>query len=412
MHPLRSGWRTETLLAAVAPLAALVHAPVDFHQAWVFERRVVVLDYLVHGAPVSFDVSRGERRGEWRVEVIARAPVDAPLVRRLGLERVGPRRFLVATIPPGEGAALPQTVVGHCVAVLDRLTALGPVEQTQRLLEALALTDPVVVVDVGANPLELPAYTRLLGLGRCRVVGFEPQPEAFARLQGRDPAREVYFPHALGRPGPAELHVFRSSGFASTFEIDEASIDLIGDEGWREGTRLRETIPLVLTALDDVPDLPALDLLKIDVQGGELAVFRHGRRSLASALCVVPEVSFFPLYRDAPTFADVHAELVAQGFCLHKFLFQKSVHLHGSQSETGGDGGGLHRSQLVDGDAVYLRDLRTLSTWPVEQVKKLVLLATYVFDSRDLAVQALDELAGRGEVAADLPQQYAAARYV
>ncbi|MDO9456159.1 FkbM family methyltransferase [Nocardioides sp.] len=409
MSPLRTT-KPDELLAAVAPLVDGVRAPVDAHRSWVFQGRVVVLDYLVHGAPVGFDVLPGERRGSWRIEVIARNPVDGPLVARLGLERVAPRKFLVAELPAGDRDALPRAVADHCLGVLDELAAGGPTEPSQRLLDALALTDPVVVVDVGANPLELPAYTRLLGMGVARVVGFEPQPEAFAELQGRDPARELFFPHAIGSPGPGTLNVYNGSGFASTFDIDDTSIDLIGNERWHEGTRLRGTIPLELTALDDVPDLPALDLLKIDVQGGELAVFSFGRRALSTALCVIPEVAFFPLYRDAPSFADVHQELVAQGFQLHKFMFQKSVHLHGSQTAT--DRIRDSRSQLVDGDAVYLRDLRGLASWADDEVKKLVLLATYVFDSPDLAVRALDELVRRGQVPAGLPASYAAARYV
>ncbi|WP_148613981.1 FkbM family methyltransferase [Nocardioides rubriscoriae] len=403
-------WPAAALRDATAPLAGRVTAPVTFHRAWVHRGRVVVLDYLVHGAPVAFDLGPDDEPTRWRVELLSRCQVDTPVLARLGLERVGPRRFLVDSVGSGSSDELPRALVDTCVAVLDRLAALGPVEQTRRLLESLAPTERAVVVDVGANPLELPAYTRLLGLDQCRVIGFEPQPEAYAALQGRDPAREVYLPHALGRPGPRGLHVFRSSGFTSTFAIDETTIDLVGDPQWRVGTELRETLTVDLTALDDVPDLPAFDLLKIDVQGGELDVFRHGRRRLATALCVVPEVSFFPLYRDAPTFADVHQELLAQGFHLHKFLFQKSVHLHGSQSTT--TGVRAHHSQLVDGDAVYLRDLRTMPSWPLEQVKTLVLLATYVFDSPDLAVRALDELVARGAVADDLPASYAASSYV
>ena len=307
-------------------------------------------------------------------------------------------------------ASLADVVLSRCRGVLDKLTAVGPAPQTSRLLDALGVSDPLVVVDVGANPLELPAYTRLLGMGVGRVVGFEPQPEAFARLQGRDPQREQYFPHAIGSPGQHQLRIYEGSGFASTYAIDETSIDFIANERWRDGTRLRETIDLELTALDDVPDLPAFDLLKIDVQGGELAVFESGRRSLSSALCVIPEVSFFPLYDGAPSFADVHQELGAQGFALHKFMFQKSVHLHGSQS--GEESVRASRSQLVDGDAVYLRDLRGLADFSSVQVAKLVLLATYVFDSPDLAVRGLDELVRRGEVSKKVVKQYVGQRYV
>ncbi|MAS55483.1 FkbM family methyltransferase [Nocardioides sp.] len=400
---------------AAQPQEGSLPSRVDLHRVWVFRTRVVVLDYLVHGGPVAFDVVPDESGQAWRVVVHARNPVDRPQVAALGLPPAArPHRFRVGppipTTDEARGASLAEVVLDRCHGVLDALAALGPAAQTRRLLDALGVSQPLVVVDVGANPLELPAYTRLLGMGVCRVVGFEPQPEAFAQLQGRDPAREQYFPHAIGSPGRHELRIYQGSGFASTYAVDQTSIDFIANERWRDGTRLRETIDLELTALDDVPDLPAFDLLKIDVQGGELAVFESGRRSLASALCIIPEVSFFPLYDGAPSFADVHQELVAQGFALHKFMFQKSVHLHGSQSDEESLRGS--RSQLIDGDAVYLRDLRGLADFPSLQVAKLVLLATYVFDSPDLAVRGLDELVRRGEVSKKVVKQYVGQRYV
>lgn len=399
--------RAARLHDALLPLAQRV-APVSLHEV----RRVrarTVLEYAVHGAPYAVEVCPGEAPDTWRIEAVAHHSVDGPLLARAGLERLVPRRFLVGTVAGDAEDAAP-AVAARVHDVLDGLAARGPAAPTRRLLRTLALDGPLTVVDVGANPLELPAYSRLLGLGVARVVGFEPQPEAYAALADRDPERELYFPHAIGEPGPGALRVYEGSGFASVFEVDDTTIDLIGNERWRTGTRLRETFAMELTALDDVPDLPAFDLLKIDVQGSELAVFRSGRRALAGALCVIPEVAFFPLYRDAPTFADVHAELVDQGFLLHKFLFQKSVHLHGSQTAT--ERVGAARSQLVDGDAVYLRDLRGLSSWSDDEVKKLVLLATYVVDSPDLGVQALDELARRGVVPARAAKAYASKRYV
>ena len=91
-------------------------------------------------------------------------------------------------------------------------------------------------------------------------------------------------------------------------------------------------------------------------------------------------------------------------------LTTTAVGLHGSQS--GEESVRASRSQLVDGDAVYLRDLRGLADFSSVQVAKLVLLATYVFDSPDLAVRGLDELVRRGEVSKKVVKQYVGQRYV
>ncbi|MBU1802476.1 MAG: hypothetical protein KKA97_09650, partial [Actinobacteria bacterium] len=51
----------ETLCSEVSRLAAehgdgSLGSRVDLHRVWVFRDRVVVLDYLVHGGAVAFDV--------------------------------------------------------------------------------------------------------------------------------------------------------------------------------------------------------------------------------------------------------------------------------------------------------------------------------------------------------------------
>ena len=73
------------------------------------------------------------------------------------------------------------------------------------------------------------------------------------------------------------------------------------------------------STLDDVSELAPVDFLSIDVQGSELAVFRHGRRRLADVVAIQTEVSFVPLYENQPTFADLDAELRDQGFIPHTF---------------------------------------------------------------------------------------------
>ncbi|PQP54937.1 FkbM family methyltransferase, partial [Mycolicibacterium austroafricanum] len=80
-----------------------------------------------------------------------------------------------------------------------------------------------------------------------------------------------------------------------------------------------ERIPLSTHRLDDISEIEHLDFLKIDIQGGELAVFQNGRTKLADAVAIQTEVSFVTLYRDQPTMGDVDVEMRSQGFVPHCF---------------------------------------------------------------------------------------------
>ncbi|MEJ3816632.1 FkbM family methyltransferase, partial [Campylobacter jejuni] len=68
---------------------------------------------------------------------------------------------------------------------------------------------------------------------------------------------------------------------------------------------------------DDIGEIDAMDYLKIDVQGSELAVFQNGRRRLAEAVVIQTEVSFLPLYKKQPVFGEIDLELRSQGFIPH-----------------------------------------------------------------------------------------------
>lgn len=192
----------------------------------------------------------------------------------------------------------------------------------QSWIELLAATRRTAVVDIGANPIDGdPPYAPMLAAGLCTVVGFEPQADALAKLHAAAGPHERYLQHAVGDGGGHELKVTWMNGMTSLFEPDVARLSAL-NEFARYGQVL-ERIPVATTRLDDVPDLGPLDLLKIDVQGSELMVFQNGRRTLADAVAVHTEVSFVPLYQDQPLFADVDAELRAQGFLPHAFAAVK-----------------------------------------------------------------------------------------
>jgi len=270
------------------------------------------------------------------------------------------------------------------------------------MLSCVGAMSPLVVVDVGANGISEPPYAQLKDADLCKVIGFEPQRDAFDELQRNKRDNEEYFPFAIGAPGPVDINIYKYSGFTSTYKIDESTISTF--PGWYSGTRLIETLQMNCVALDDVPGLPSFDMLKIDIQGGELNVFRNARRLLASALCVITEVGFFPLYEKAPNFADVHMELTGQDFILHKFLHKAHASIGNSYNKDASKTAGA--SQIIDGDAVYIRDYRNMETLSSVDIRKIALLSHFVFSSKDLTLRMLGELVRRNEVRADSLDEY------
>ncbi|MBF9029665.1 FkbM family methyltransferase [Rhodobacterales bacterium HKCCE3408] len=275
--------------------------------------------------------------------------------------------------------------------------------QTRRrvLTDALRPSRPMRICDVGASPLSLPPYQGLLEDGVAHVYGFEPNPAQFAALPETPGA--TWFPTAVGAAGERVLRVHPTAGFTSLFPMDAEALGIIGKDRWAE--REVTEIPLTTTPLDAVEGLPPVDLLKMDLQGGELEVLQGGTRTLADAVAVVTEVRFHRIYEDEPLFGDLDAELRAQGFRLHKFLFTKSVMMpHAHEAEVVRP---RLTSQLLDGDAVYLRD-GALGSFGDDALHFLALAADAVFDSPDLALGCLDELIARGLAPADLPARYIA----
>lgn len=272
---------------------------------------------------------------------------------------------------------------------------------TALLLERLSPARRTTVVDVGANPINPAPYATLLAMGGAHVVGFEPQARAFAALMASPRPEETYFNLAAGRGGPVTLHLYRSSGMTSVFPPHLPGLELIGQAklGRVQGQERLETV-----ALDAVEGLPEFDLLKIDIQGGELTVFEGARARMATCLAVIVELRYLRLYQGEPMLGGVDQELRAQGFELHKLMFTKSGPIANSQSAR------LKTrrvaDQMIDGDAVYLRDPTRMAEWTDEQIKHLAILAASTFASHSLTVHCLDLLAARGAVAPDLPGLY------
>lgn len=271
------------------------------------------------------------------------------------------------------------------------------------LRQVLDFAEKPVVVDIGANPIHVPPYQALMAEGGCTVVGFEPQEEAFEALQKNAGPDEVYVNAAVGRPGKATFYTYPTDGFSSLYQLNRPSLDYLGR--FQRQQNNESSISVELRRLDQIKEVPPVDILKMDVQGAEVDILQSGKKKLAKAVAIIPEVRFYRLYQNEPLLGDLDLALRAQGFVLHKFLPPKALPLPNSQSHRIKTA--AQRNQLVDGDAVYIRDMEDLDGWSDQQLAHLAIASGCIFDSQDLAIRCLDHLVGRGRVHGQVPEQYA-----
>ena len=276
---------------------------------------------------------------------------------------------------------------------------INKIVEFRNLLSPQRLTD---VVDVGANPIEgEPPYTPMLAAGLCRVTGFEPQQEVLLELQTKKGPNERYLPYAVGDGDAHTLNICLASGMTSLLEPDPATLGLF--EGFKRWGEVIERVPLQTRRLDDISETQHLDFLKIDIQGGELAVFNGGKAKLTEAVAVQTEISFVTLYKNQPGLGDIDLELRSQGFLPHCFAEIKLWPIAPSVIYN------IPRqalNQLLEADIVYVRDFAHADSMSDEQLKHLALIAHHCYRSFDLALRCVMLLQQRQALEAGTQQRY------
>lgn len=268
----------------------------------------------------------------------------------------------------------------------------------------------IVAVDAGArggiDPDLLPIAFAV------DVLGFEPDPEAYARLSSLGQPSEGwksahYLPAALaGTSGRRTLHVPADPEGASLLKPDPA----IGArfDKLQFFTGIREVLVDCLTldaAIASVP-LGAPAYLKLDVEGAELEVLAAAPRTLESVVAVKTEVSFLPFRHGQALAGDVDAFLRARGFQPMDFLELSRWRRHGYVLHPQADGQPIpySRGQIAHGDALYVRDPETISDDDDAGRRRLLTTAAIAlsFGFFDFAAMILQ----RPGLAAELSQRY------
>lgn len=274
---------------------------------------------------------------------------------------------------------------------------------TDPLFELVRPSRLTTIVDVGASPIDgTPPYARMLQQGLCRVIGFEPQEDMLAQLVATRSERETYLPYVVGDGQPATLSICHAPGMTSLLRPDPRMLEQF--PGFTAFGRVVREVPVETRRLDDITEIDALDFLKIDVQGSELAVFQGGRNRLAGAVAVQTEVSFLRLYEGQPHSGDIDRELRELGFVPHAFAAIKQWMI--APLATDDPYASMH--QLLEADMIYVRDFTRPEAMSDEQLRHLALVAHHCFGSFDLTTRCLDQLARRRVLAKDAVRRYVA----
>ena len=277
-------------------------------------------------------------------------------------------------------------------------------ERLHRLNTLLRIERPTEVVDIGANPIDgEPPYQPLLKAELCNVTGFEPDPGALATLNARKTARETYLPYAVGDGSKKMLHLCRYSGWTSTLHPDPAGLEVF--QFFKRNAEVTGTTEIETHRLDAMAEINKIDYLKIDIQGGELDVFRHATRKLADTAVIQTEVSFVGLYQNQPFFGDIDLELRRQGFTIHYFPSIKPCMI--SPLILNNDPQ-LALNQLIEADVVYVKDFRYPDRLSDDHLRRMALIADACYYSYDLALYCISQLQRRGSVESGASDAYLA----
>ncbi len=169
------------------------------------------------------------------------------------------------------------------------------------------------------------------------IHAFEVLPDRLAQLHRKfdgDPRVHIH-PVALGdADGELTFHVTANRDSSSALRPGEVSKARHGD-----AVAVTKTLTVRQSRLDDAID-GDVDLIKLDLQGYELAALRGGERLLQRTRLVLCEVEFVPLYEGQPLFGDIAAHLRSRGLRLHNLYDLWTL-------ETG---------QLTSGEALFVNE--------------------------------------------------------
>ena len=276
------------------------------------------------------------------------------------------------------------------VSVAELISGLLGTEEAQRVAatrkwfarpqstERSWAVQPIRVTDVGAAPLDYEddVYAALMHHEDSTLVCFEPDRVRAARARDKHQKATVV-ELCVGDGSRRPFYETIAGVTSSLYEPNpRTTIDLLEV---RDEMTMAEVRDVETTRLDDVAAARGTEFLKLDVQGAEADVLRHGKAVLDATLAVHTEMEFFPLYIDQPLGWEPWRELHEAGFQLYWFEHLQPYTMRSEHAPT-------HRPgrRLGWGDAVFFPSAERIFELDEEASLRLATIWDLVYDAADL----------------------------
>lgn len=273
---------------------------------------------------------------------------------------------------------------------LNKLTHHGKKSRSDNVIifkeNVLAMSETPLIVDVGASAInDKIGYENLVDSGVAKLLGFEPDPVAFAKLTTSN--NRKFCEVALGDGAPHSLNVCISSGMNSILEPNVRWLELF--PSFAKWASIKQQIPVSTMRLAEVTEARSARFLKLDVQGAEMMILQNGEGLLDDLVLIQLEASPTPLYHGESSFFELGVWLQQRGYALHTLsaIDKRNLVPYGSD-----DAPYAGKNQILQVDAVFMPNPLNWGQLSTERLEALAFFSHAIYRSYDVSMLAMEWL--------------------
>jgi len=248
-----------------------------------------------------------------------------------------------------------------------------------------------MIANIGCRPIgggPEPFESILEYFSGSQIIGFETDKELCEKLNKESSNSYKFFYQALGQKN--EKRKFYNTIDPMCSSLYEPNDKLLEKYQNLQMSKLKNISEIDTVSLDNFclkNQIEKIDLIKIDIQGGELDVFKGAEKILKDTLFIVSEAEFLPLYINQPLFGDIHNFLIKKDFMFNKFLSFggraiKPIIIKNNVN--------IEVTQYLWTDALFVRDLETIKKLDDQKILKLSVFS-FIYGNPDMTFFFLSE---------------------